>query len=363
MSKKVIISVTNDLFSDNRVHKVAQTLHNNGFEILLVGRLLKNSPEIKREYKTKRFRLLFNKSAFFYFEYNLRLFLFLIFAKADVFLSNDLDTLLANFLASKIKTKKLVYDSHELFTEVPELIKRPKIKKVWEKIEKFCLPKVKTSYTVCDSIAEYYFNKYSVKMNVIKNLPFYYEFESPFIKEQNSKKILLYQGAVNIQRGLEEIVDAMKFMKNFELHIIGSGDIMEDLKNEVKDANLGDKVKFFGRISVEELKKFTLKADLGLSLEKNAGLNYYYSLPNKIFDYIQAEVPVLCSDLPEMKNVIKKYNIGEVLLSHNPEELAKQIENIFKDNEKLSLWHKNLVNAKKELCWENQVKLLLSIFK
>ena len=128
--KKIIISVTNDLIADNRVHKVATSLCKNNYNILLIGRKLKKSSKIKeRNYKCKRIKLIFNKGALFYAEYNFRLFWLLLFTKADILLANDLDTLLANFLCAKIKRKKLVYDSHEYFTEVPELINRKFTKK------------------------------------------------------------------------------------------------------------------------------------------------------------------------------------------------------------------------------------------
>ncbi len=358
--KKIIISVTNDLVSDNRVHKVATSLQNSGFEVTLVGRRLKNSPSVERKYKTKRIKLFFNKSALFYAEFNIRLFFFLLFSKTDIFLSNDLDTLFANFFASKLKNKSLVYDSHELFTEVPELVNRPKVQKIWLKIERFILPKIKYSYTVCQSIADYYHKKYGIKMQVVRNVPLLQNKE--YEKEKSNKKIILYQGAVNLGRGLEEAIQAMQFLNDFELWIIGDGDIINELKNLIIELNLSEKVKFLGRKKLEELTYFTHQADLGISFEKNIGLNYYYALPNKIFDYIQAEVPILCSNLPEMSAIIKKYNIGEILNSHNPKEIAEQIILIFNNNDKILKWKNNMKIARNELNWQNEEKILLSIY-
>ncbi len=134
--KRIIVSVTNDLTTDQRVAKVCDTLTKMGFSVLLIGRKLKNSENINRNYKIVRFRLLFNKGFLFYAEYNLRLFFKLLFLKKDVLLSNDLDTLLPNYLIHKIFKTKLVYDSHELFTEVPELTNRPFVQKFWLTIEK-----------------------------------------------------------------------------------------------------------------------------------------------------------------------------------------------------------------------------------
>ena len=158
--KRILISVTNDLATDQRVHKVCETLQEFGFDILLIGRKLPNSLPVNRNYKTTRMNLIFNKGFLFYTEYNLRLFLKLLFTKKDILLANDLDTLLPNFLISRIQNTKLVYDSHELFTEVPELINRPKVQSVWLRIEKTILPKLKNCYTVCQSIADYYNTKY-----------------------------------------------------------------------------------------------------------------------------------------------------------------------------------------------------------
>ena len=151
--RKIIVSVTNDLTYDQRVGKVCMSLHNQGYEICLVGRLLKDSAQIDRPYSVKRFKLLFNQGFLFYAFFNLRLFIFLLFSKGDIYHANDLDTLLANWLASKIKKKKLVYDTHEYFTGVPEIQDRPSVKKVWEAIEKKIFPTLKHVFTVNSSIA------------------------------------------------------------------------------------------------------------------------------------------------------------------------------------------------------------------
>ncbi len=364
--KKIIVSVTNDLVTDNRVHKICTSLTNMGFDILLVGRKLKDSLPVKnRPYATKRMRQIFNKGPLFYAEYNKRLFLFLLFSKVDVLLSNDLDSLPANYLISKIKNKKLVFDSHEYFTEVPELTNRPIIQKIWKTIEKQIVPKLKYAYTVCNSIAELFFKEYGVKFEVVRNIPkAWKELQIPKeLKLNTSKKIIIYQGAINIGRGLPQVISAMQFIENALLVIVGGGDICDELKKQVTDLHLEQKIVFVGRMPIEQVKYYTAQADLGLSIEEDIGLNYRFALPNKLFDYIQAHVPVMVSNLPEMANIVNQYQIGTIVDSHDPLYLADQIEIALNTEEAREKWKINLQKTAKELTWEKEEKVLQNIFR
>ncbi len=362
--KKIIVSVTSDLVSDNRVHKVCTTLHNMGFDVLLVGRKLPASlPVENRQYSVKRFNLPFRKGLQFYAAYNIRLYLFLLFSKFDFLLSNDLDTLPANFIAAKVKNKPLVYDSHEYFTEVPELINRPQVKKVWEWLEKKMVPNIKTAFTVCNSIARIYEKKYGTPFKVVRNIPVAAEFPSKPEKSENVEKIILYQGAVNIGRGLEQAILAMHFVENAKLIIAGNGDILTKLQQLVINEKLRNKVEFTGRLSIEELAKLTPQADLGLSIEEDLGLNYRFALPNKLFDYIQAQVPVLITNLPEMAAIVNQYQIGEITGSIEPRLLAEKITDALNNQEKRKVWKANLPLAAKELTWENEEEVIREIFE
>ena len=257
-------------------------------------------------------------------------------------------------MASKIKNKKLVYDSHEYFTEVPELQNKNLIKKIWINIEKFILPKIKYSYTVCDSIASIYNKKYGVKMQTVRNIPEQNTNENISSRTKkiihSDKKIIIYQGALNIGRGIENMIEAMKYIKNAVFVIIGSGDIEKKLQDKTKKLGLNKKVIFVGQVPFSELHDYTVQADIGISIEKNIGLNYYYSLPNKLFDYINANIPVLVSELPETKKIVEKYQIGELINSHNPKHIAEKINSILNSPEKIYFYKKNLKKASKELC-------------
>ena len=363
--KRIILAVTNDLVSDQRVHKIAMSLHETGCSVKLVGRVLpKSLPVGERKYKTKRFSLPFTKGPAFYAFYNIRLFLFLLFSRFDIVVANDLDTLPACFLASKIRFKKLVYDSHEYFTEVPELIHRKNIQSFWLKIEKFLLPKIKYSYTVCESIASIYKEKYGIDMKVVRNIPEKNNRIQIGISKTkaSAKKVIIYQGALNVGRGIENVIEAMQYIENAIFWIIGDGDIREGLKQLVFKYNVSEKVLFVGKVPFAELQRYTKQAHIGISLEEPEGLNYYFSLPNKLFDYLHAGIPVLISDLPEMRKIVEQYKTGEICESREPKKLAFQIQKMLTDDSLCSIWLKNIAHAKEELTWENEKKVLLGVY-
>ena len=355
--KRIIISVTSDISTDRRVLKVAHSCHNNGYQVLLIGRKLKNSLPLDLPFQYKRKSFIFNRSALFYAEYNIRLFFVLLFSKVDILLSNDTDTLPANYLASKIRRKKLVFDAHELFPEVPELAHRPKIKRFWQKIEDRIFPHLKHCYTVSQSIADYYNQKYHINMKVVRNAPYCLAPVEKKLLDYPGKKIIMYQGAVNIGRGLEWAIDAMPFVENAVLVIIGDGDITNELKERVKKLQLEEKVFFLGRIPGAELHKYTFSADLGLCLLENRGLSYYFSLPNRIFDYLHAGVPVLATDFPEIVNIVKNNNTGIIVNHYDPEYLAEILNDFFAKGFDVS----HFAEIAKGFCWEEEEKVLLGI--
>ena len=357
---KIVVSVTNDLVTDQRVHKVCTTLTEKGYEVLLVGRRFRDSKPLQRTYKTHRMRLFFNRTFFFYAEYNIRLFFYLLFVKTDIFLSNDTDSLVANYLASRLRRKQLVFDAHEMFPEVPEVTNRKLVKKFWTKLEDWIFPQLKYCYTVCQSIADIYNEKYNINMQVVRNIPFSHQQaidnnNRPI--NSNGKYVLLYQGAVNIGRGIEWIIDAMPYLDEYVFYIAGDGDITNELIERTKELQVEDRVIFLGRIPFEQLPSYTACADIGVNLLENLGLNYYFSLPNRIFDYIRKNIPILASDFPEIRRIVSHYDIGTLVNQYDPKFLSSTIQEMLK-NEKNE---KGFAAANAELTWENESKTLLKI--
>lgn len=368
--RRVIISVVSDLVTDQRVHRTALALHSKGLIVTLVGRKMRSSLQMpERPYQTKRFKLGFETGPLFYAFYNIRLFFFLLFSKADILVTNDLDTLLPNFIISRLKKSVLFYDSHEYFTEVPELVARPHIRNFWLSIEKFVFPKLKNVFTVNESIASIYTEKYKVPVSVVRNLPFRSVSKFSSVTRDGlglpiDKKIFLFQGAgINIDRGAEEAIEAIAKTENAALLFIGGGDVLSQLKEKVKAMKIADKVFFLPKQPMEILYQYTSLADFGLTLDKDTNLNYRFSLPNKLFDYIQAGLPVLASDLPEVRKIIDQYKIGKIAPSTSVTDIVATMKQMISDDHQFVLWKENLKIAASELCWENEEKKLLQIFK
>ncbi len=367
--KRVIVSVINDLVTDQRVNKSCLTLQKMGYEVLLVGRKLRKSPPMdERTYRTKRMKLLFEKGPLFYAEFNTRLFFFLLFHKAHLLLSNDLDTALPNYFISKLKGIKMIYDSHEYFTETPELVHRPRVQRVWKCIEGFVVPKLKEMITVCDSIAELFEEKYGVKCHVVRNIPPRAALPPKGDKQAldlpMDKHLLVLQGSgINIQRGAEELVESMQYLDDCYLMVIGGGDVLPVLKQMVADLRIEERVRFLPRMPYQQMMAYTQLAELGFVLDKDTNLNYRFCLPNKLFDFIQAGVPIVASHLVEIEKIIKKYDIGLFIPDHDPKSIAETIKEGLGDASKRMLWKQGLTQAAAELCWENEQKTLIEIYK
>ena len=366
MKKKAIVCVTNDLSTDQRVHKTCLTLEKCDYWVVEYGRLLPESKPIQRSYFILRKKLFFHRGPLFYAEYNIRLFFHLLTVNVDLIFANDLDTLPAAYFASKLRKKRLIYDTHEYYTEVPELVNRPAVQSVWRMIENYIFPRLTEILTVNNSIAKLYGDRFNKKVLVSRNIPTSY---TPVtLKSRHElglpadKKILILQGTgINVQRGAEEAVEAMQFTENMVLLIIGSGDVLPVLRKMVEDKKLQEKVIFKDKMPFQELRHYTMNSDLGLAIDKDTNLNYHFSLPNKLFDYIHSGIPTLSSELIELQQIIDKYDIGYYIQNHNPEHIAEMINAIFTDEKRYNTVKQNTFRAKEELCWENEEKILMNL--
>lgn len=368
MSKrKIIASVINNYEGDQRVQKVCNSLQKFGFDVEVIATDLRGKHKTKFPYKVNVLHMIFKKGMQMYVDFNLNLFIKLmqISKKGDILLANDLDALIPNYLVSKIKGLDLVFDSHEIFSEVPTLHNKKFKKKIWKKLEKSMVPKIKHFYTVSNGYADWFENEYKIRPEVIRNVPVVkpnsdIEITVKLPEIISGEKVILYQGDINFSRGIDKMIQAMQYVENAKLWIIGNGPKKAEFEKLNQELNLTQKVKFIGSVSPAQLKLITPKADLGLSLEEDYGISYRYALPNKIFDYTHAGIPILATNLPEIKNTVEQFGIGKIIKNHNPTHLAELIQEML--NEGKTPYSENLKKAAEVFNWEIEEKKLEQIY-
>ncbi|MFN6944913.1 MAG: glycosyltransferase [Cytophagaceae bacterium] len=358
--KKLVFTVTNDILYDQRMERICQTLSSAGYDVTIIGREKKGSKSLEhKSYRQQRLPMIFQKGKLFYIEYNLRLFFRLLFIPCDVICSIDLDTIVPCYYAAKMRNKVLVYDAHEYFTEVIEVVRRPGVKKIWEKIERTYLSRIKYAYTVNDSLKQLFENKYPLKFEVIRNVS---KLDSNGVnKAEETEPYIIYAGAVNEGRGLDECIDAMQFLE-VKLYICGDGDILQRLIFKVKEMELEHKVIFTGYLKPSDLRRMISKAWLGVLLLENKGLSYYYSLANKFFDYLHAGIPQVTVDFPEYKLLNAQHEVA-VLTELKVENIVGAVKSLQRDPEQYRKLSENCLNARREWNWEKESQKLLGFYK
>jgi glycosyltransferase involved in cell wall biosynthesis len=301
-----------------------------------------------------------------YAEFNIRLFLKLLFTRTDYLLANDLDTLVPNYLVSRLRGKKIFYDTHEYFTGVPELRASPLKKKTWKFFENWIFPRLPLVYTVNDSVRKKYQQEYGNQIEVIRNVPVTVKVTPvPMPERWMNRTVLLMQGTgINPGRGGLELLAAMKYLPpTYLLVYIGGGTLWDDIAARVKEWGLAEKVEMIGKMRPADLKRHTPLATLGFTLDGTGDENFLFNLPNKIFDYIHAGVPVVGTPIPEVRLIIEQYRCGICLESLDPAVMARQIQELVNDPQRYQLFKQNTILAAKDLCWENEEVKLQSIFR
>jgi glycosyltransferase involved in cell wall biosynthesis len=356
---KVVSSVINDISTDQRVMKQSAVLESLGCDVTIVCRRRSGIINTSRNFKTVRLAFFVNRGPVFYFIFNARLLMYLFINRFDIYIANDLDTLLPNYIISRLRRKPLVYDSHEYFTGQYGLEERRFAYSAWKYIEKRILPNLKHMITVSDSIAELYHSEYGIKPEVIRNVAFSSREVVPVRREAigvNSDDLLLViQGTgLNPGRGVIELLDALQMVSGVHLLIIGSGDALGDIKMKISDLGLNKRVTIIPSLPWNEMMKYTWASDVGLSLDKDNCTNQKYSLPNKLFDYLSAGIPVIASPLPEICKIISEFNCGIVTEAVTPESVSEAIIKLRDHKELIVTLKEGALRASKALTWEKE---------
>lgn len=291
---------------------------------------------------------------------------------ADIYHSNDLNTLVPGFLAKKFYGGKLVYDSHELYLERNTFKKQSRISKVVLKfIESTLIKRTDANITVNDSVAGELSKRYGVKKPyVVRNAPKFNNVKKSNLLRNNieritsKNKIILYSGVITFNRGLEELISSLHYIDNVSLVLMGYGheDYISQLKKHINREHLSSRVFFFGPVAPELVTKYAASADIGAAPIKNSCLSYYYCSPNKVFEYIGAGLPVVGSDFPEIRKIINSYKLGKTFKPDDPKDIAKAITEVLSDVREYKTMVQNSLMAAKQFNWENEEKKFMKIY-
>ncbi len=360
--KKIILTVTNDLVHDRRMHRICHSLVQAGFDVTLIGREYSDSPPVPAfSFRTVRMPLWWRKGKLFYLEYQIRLFFKLLRMPCDVLCAIDLDSILPVTLIGGLRGKVRVFDAHEHYTQVPELIGRPIAQSIWEKVARFCIPRMDLAYSVGPAIARELSEHYQFPFGVIRNVPVR-RMEALTIKPDSNKKILWYQGALNQGRGLEAVFQSLQFLPEYQFWLAGEGDLSGELRQLADALKIHHQVRFLGWVSPEDLHDNAIQTSIGLNLLDGESLNYYYSSANKTFDYIQANLPAIHMDFPEYQELQKNGPIGRLIPNLNPQTIVKAVRDL-EDSVHYAECQTGCEQLAKKLHWANEEQELIRLYQ
>ena len=360
------------------MQRICGSLAAAGYRVLLVGWQHPASLPVPAGagYEQHRLRGWFQRGKLFYLEYNLRLLLYLLGQRAAAWCACDLDTALPVWLRARLGGQPFVYDAHEFFTELPEVVRRPAVRRAWRWLENFIVPRAQLAYTVGPALAALFEERHGRPFAVVRNVSRLDEAPPlpPAPAQAPPGTYLLYQGMLNAGRGLEALLDAMPAVRG-RLVICGEGYLSAALR--ARAARLGllasgadptGKVEFRGFVPPPRLREITRGASVGIMLLENTGLSYYYSLANKFFDYLHAGIPQVLIDFPEYRALNDEFDVAELVADLDPARLAAVLNGLLASAvpgqmSRYQVLAENCRRARRRLSWQQEERELLRLYR
>ncbi len=362
-NKKIAILFLGNVKHDSRTNNLYYSLSKWGNKVQVIScDWLANENEINEEIKIfkiqkPKFSLAFYSKAYLVFVKEVLKF------KPEYCFAEDVFTLPVAALLKFFLGFKLIYDSRELYPFLAGLRRKKVNQFIVKTIEKIFIKSADKILTTGKMDKEFIEDYYKLKnVLVLRNLPLKRKVEPVDLRKEfgvsNAFPILIYQGVLLEGRGITLIIKALKRLQNFNFLILGEGPFKSEFQNIAKDLAVDDKVIFGGRIPQDKLLNYTAGADAGLAIIENLSKSYFLALPNKLFEYLMAGLPVVISPLPQMVEIVNKYNVGVIIDSFDPDAIANAIERLLKDSVRMQLFRENALDAAKELNWENEFNKL-----
>jgi len=362
MKKRVFCTVTNDLNFDQRMIRICTSLTSAGFWVTLVGREDRGSlPLVQRPYRQHRLKMWSRRGKLFYLEYHSRLFFYLIGQKMDVICAIDLDSILPCYFVSLLRRIPRLYDAHELFCEMQEVVSRPFTHRVWKAVERFAVPAFRRGYTVSGQIAGEFRRVYGVEYSVVRNVPML-DMDAIAGERPLAGRYILYQGAVNEGRCFETLIPAMQQV-DAPLLVCGEGNFLEKARELAAQHGLQEKIIFKGAVRPEELRSITRSAWCGITLFDRRGLSNYYSLANRFFDYMHAGIPQLAMNYPAYREINNCYPIAVLIDEPGIREVADALNELLTNPELYQTLSEGCKQARLRYNWQEEEKILIRVYQ
>ncbi len=368
--KSVTISFLGNANYDTHVTNLTNSLIADGFDVKVIS-FDWTTPNFETVLgKISIFKLIKSKNSIpYYLKFISILFKELSKSNSSIYIAEDIFTLpLTTFFAKKRKSK-LYYNSREFYAFLAVLRNRPVVQSIISNLEKFFIKKTDKVLVTGDGDSEFLEKFYNIKNTiVIRNLPIK---QKAFDKKNFHKMlnipvkdtILLYQGVILEGRGFKPLLKAMQKVDNCSLVVLGTGVFQSKYEKFAVELGIENRVHFLGNIEQNELINYTSAADIGIALIENISKSYYYALPNKLFEYIMAGLPVLISNLPQMKKVVLDYEVGEIVNLENLDEVANKLKMLIEDKNKLDFYKQKTILASDELNWQSEYQKIRHIFE
>lgn len=364
-SKRAVITFLGNAYHDSRVVNLIESLNQNNFDTVTVSFDWKSENFNTQIGPTSIYKLDKSKSSlFFYLKFLYLLTRDLMRHRAEVYFAEDIYTLPITYFFSKIYKGRIFYNSREIYAHLAGLRNKNYIQRIISKIESKFIKKVDLVLVTGEMDAQYLREAYEINnFLVLRNLPKYQnDIATVNLREKLNipvnSKILLYQGVLLEGRGIIKVIEVLDSLQDLHFVIVGDGEFKEKFLSAANSTNYAERIHFLGAVNHFELLKYTAGADIGLALIENISISYYYALPNKLFEYIMAGLPVLVSNLPQMKRIVDKYNVGKAVDPENRMDIIGGIKEILTDSDKLDSYKLNCSNAAKELNWEKEFQKL-----
>ena len=359
----IVALVSNDLVTDQRMQKSLGSLTAAGFRCRLLGREKPNSKplDLSLAFDQERLKLRAHTGKQFYWQLHRAHYRRLLELRPRLVLAVDLDTVWAAGKASRKLSVPYVFDAHELFEEQPEVARRPWIKAAWYALGKRFVPGAAACYTVGEEVAKILSTRYGRAFQLVRNFPLAGE-STPVARvlpKGDQAFTILYQGALNEGRGIEELIAAGQELDGVRIWIAGDGPEAGRYRAFAKTCPRAD-VTFLGELTPAALAELTPQAHLGYALMRNVGLNYYLSLSNKSIDYLRAGLPSLQMAWPEYERIQARYGCYELVEELSVAAVVAAIDTC-RSPEHYAMLSEASAAAGAELTWEGEAPTLFNL--